>query len=315
MELGTKRRNKKLELYKQYRPKKFKQVVGQAAVIKQLESMSKREQFPHASLFLGPSGCGKTTLARIIRKELNCGDQDFAEVNCADFRGIDMVRDIRSRMNLAPISGETRVWLIDEAHQLSSQAQNAFLKLLEDTPNHVYFMLATTDPQKLLTTIRTRCTEFKVTHLTPNESESLLNKIAKREEISLPEEVSDLVIKHGEGSPRKLLVLLDAIRHLDEEEAIQMLLDSGTKKEAIEIARLLLSPRTTWSEMTVVLKAVQEEPESLRWMVLGYMNSVLLKNGKPNSRAYTTIEAFRENFYDSKKAGLTAACYEIIQGE
>ena len=156
-----------MELYKKYRPKNFKRIVGQPTITEQLTSMTRSNQFPHSSLFSGPSGCGKTTLARIMRNKLDCGDQDFQEVNCADFRGIDMVRDIRNRMNLAPIGGECRVWLIDEAHQLSSQAQNAFLKILEDTPSHVYFMLATTDPQKLIPTIRTRCAEFKVSSLNP----------------------------------------------------------------------------------------------------------------------------------------------------
>lgn len=301
-----------MELYKKYRPRNFKEVVGQKEVVKQLVSMGKREQFPHASLFSGPSGCGKTTLARIIRDKLDCGDHDFAEVNCADFRGIDMVRDIRGRMNLAPMSGETRVWLIDEAHQLSSQAQNAFLKILEDTPAHVYFMLATTDPQKLLNTIRTRCTHFKVNSLTSSQAEELIEKVSSREEIKLEEDVVDELIKHGEGSPRKLLVMLDAVRHLEEAEAIKTLKNTEAKTEAIQICRVLINPRSTWGDMTQVLKKVEEEPESIRWMVLGYMNNVMLKGGKTIGRAYIAIEAFREPFYNTKKAGLTAACYEVI---
>jgi len=104
-----------MELYKKHRPMTFKRIVGNTTVTEQLVSMTRQSQFPHASLFSGPSGCGKTTLARIMRNKLDCGDPDFAEVNCADFRGIDMVRDIRSRMNLAPMSGECRVWLIDES--------------------------------------------------------------------------------------------------------------------------------------------------------------------------------------------------------
>jgi len=142
-----------------------------------LAQMVKRNKVPHTLLFSGPPGCGKTTLARILRKKLNCGKYDFSEVNCADFRGIDMVRDIRSHLQQAPISGDCRVWLIDEAHKLSNDAQNAFLKMLEDTPNHVYFFLATTNPQKLLKTIRTRCTEVVVKSLGDKNMEELIDDV------------------------------------------------------------------------------------------------------------------------------------------
>ena len=304
-----------MELYKKYRPKNFKRVMGQQNITKQLISMVEKELFPHATLFSGPSGCGKTTIARIMRNKLDCGDQDFSEVNCADFRGIDMVRDIRNRMNLAPINGDCRVWLIDEAHQLSSQAQNAFLKILEDTPRHVYFMLATTDPQKLIPTIRTRCSEFKVAPLGSSEASDLIASICKRETIEINEEVSEAIVNQSEGSPRKLLVLLDTIRHLEDEEAqLETIKSSNTKKEAIELARLLFNPKTSWPEVASMLRnSITEEPESLRWMVLGYCNSILLKGGGKNAaRAYLVIDAFRDNFFDSKKAGLSAACWEVI---
>src|SRR5690606_3369465 len=104
---------------------------------------------PHAMLFTGPSGCGKTTLARILRVKLRCSDNDFQEINAADFRGIDSIRSMRQQVGAAPLGGDSRIWLIDEAHSMTADAQNAFLKLLEDTPRHVYFFLATTDPQKL----------------------------------------------------------------------------------------------------------------------------------------------------------------------
>tara|TARA_R110002020_G_scaffold12409_5_gene45482 strand:+ start:2941 stop:3855 length:915 start_codon:yes stop_codon:yes gene_type:complete len=304
-----------MELYKKHRPRNFSRIVGQPGIIEQLTSMAAKDQFPHASLFSGPSGCGKTTLARIMKSKLDCGDQDFAEVNCADFRGIDMVRDIRNRMNLAPINGDCRVWLIDEAHQLSSQAQNAFLKILEDTPRHVYFMLATTNPQKLIATIRTRCAEFKVTPLGHKEAADLLAVVCEKEEITLTEDVIDCLVNHGDGSPRKLLVLLDGIRHLDgEEDQLESIRNSDAKREAIELARALFYPDSTWNDVRVLLSKLTEEPESLRWMVLGYANSVLLKGGQQAPKAYLIIEAFRENFYDSKKAGLSAACWEVISG-
>lgn len=301
------------ELYKKHRPTDFDSVVGQPS-LKILKSMLKKNELPHSILLTGSSGCGKTTVARILRTKLDCGKEDFHEVNCADFRGIDMVRDIRSRMNLAPMNGSTRCWLIDEAHQLSSQAQNAFLKILEDTPKHVYFFLATTDPNKLLKTIRTRCSSFKMETLKPKSAVALLETVMEKEQIEIDDEVIDAVVNLGDGSPRQLLVLLDSIKHLDdEEEQLQLIYKSETKKEAIEIARTLMKPKPIWSEVASVLKTVQEEPESIRWMMLSYANSVLLKGGRKARHAYIIIDAFRDNFYDSKKAGLTAACFEVVQ--
>jgi DNA polymerase III gamma/tau subunit len=302
------------ELYKKYRPKKFKELKGQP-VTSQIYKLIKNKKFPHATLFAGPSGCGKTTLARIIRDKLGCSDSDFNEVNCADFRGIDMVREIRGVMNLAPMGGGVRVWLIDEAHQLSSAAQNAILKILEDTPSHVYFILATTEPQKLLKTIRTRCTTFTVNGLNYEDSQSLITSVCEQEQVELTEDVVDALVKYGDGSPRQILVLLDSIINIeDEEEQLHAIYKSETKREAIEICRALFQPNPSWSQIASIINSLTEEPESLRWMIIGYAKSLLLKQKVLNAksmRAYRIIEAFKVNFYDSKLAGLTAACFEV----
>lgn len=304
-----------MELYKKHRPSSLDEVVGQSAAVATLQQMADQKSFPHTLLFTGASGCGKTTLARIVKELLGCSDNDFVEMNCADFNGINMIRDIRTRMGLAPIGGKCRIWLIDEAHQLSSQAQNAFLKMLEDTPSHVYFLLATTDPNKLLKTVKTRCTEVKVKELAHGEAEKLLKAVCKREKRKIDEEVRDKIIEMAEGSARKLLVLLDQVMGLkDAEEQLAALEAGDYKAQAIALARELMNPRTSWTEVAKVLRGIEEDPESIRHMVLGYANAILTKGGKLSSRAYCVIEAFRDNFYDSKKAGLTAACYEVVVG-
>jgi len=108
-----------VELYKKYRPKKLGNIVGQSNAVNILQSFIDEGKIPHSLLFSGPSGCGKTTFARIIKRKLKCGDYDFTELNCADARGIDMTREIRSRLNQSPISGKCRVWLLDECHKLT----------------------------------------------------------------------------------------------------------------------------------------------------------------------------------------------------
>lgn len=300
------------ELYKTYRPSSLKRIMGQPDAVRTLEGLISKNKIPHFILFAGPSGCGKTTLARILKKHLKCGDQDFAEINCADLRGIDTVRDIRSRMGLAPINGDCRIWLIDEAHQLTTQAQDAFLKILEDTPEHVYFMMATTDPNKLKPTVRTRATTVTVKAMAPVAQKAMIEAILTKEDKTLTEEVIEKIVETAEGSARKALVILNAIINIDDEtEQLNAIASTDVTRDAIEIARKLLDNRTKWPEMARLLKSVDDDPESIRWLILSYMSNVLL-SGKAMQRAYACLNAFRDNFYDSKKAGLVAACYEVI---
>lgn len=306
-----------MELYKKYRPKKLKDLVGQPEAVKVLTDMVKKETIPHALLLTGPSGCGKTTVARILKSELDCSESDFTEVNAADFRGIDSIRDIRSRMNLAPMGGSCRIWLVDEAHKLTNDAQSVLLKMLEDTPQHVYFMLATTDPNKLIKTIHTRCTEIRVKPLSGRDIQGLVKTVADLESVDLGEEVLERIAETAEGSARKALVLLDSVIGLKTaDEMIECIRSSSGKVQAIELARLLLQPRSSWPEVATVLKGIKDEdPESLRAMVLSYMTSVLLGGGKMSSKAFQIIQSFRDNFYDSKYSGLVAACYEVIMAK
>ena len=301
------------ELYKKHRPRKMSQVIGQDSVCKMLTDMVKRKELPHSLLLHGPSGTGKTTIARILRAGLKCSKTDFIEMNSANARGIDMVRDISNKMKMAPLGGQSRIWMIDEAHQLSKDAQNAFLKILEDTPSHVYFFLATTDPQKLIKTVRTRCTDIPLTSLKPSEITELVEGIASQENINLASEVSLQISVVAEGSPRKALVLLDSISHVPEDQQLDLVLAADVERQAIEIARTLIKPRAKWSDVAKLLKEVKEDPESIRWMILGYANTIMLGGGKLTPKAALIIEVFSENFYDSKKAGLTAACYEVLK--
>lgn len=306
-----------MELYLKHRPRLFKQVIGQDAAVASIQKLLKtKDRFPHALLFTGPSGCGKTTLARILQGKLSCGDSDFFEVNCADFNGINMVRELRGKMKLAPMNGTSRIWLIDEAHQLTSDAQDAFLKILEDTPRHVYFMLATTNPGKLKTTIVNRCTEVKVRSLQPKQMESLLQGVLDKEDFVVGEAVIDKIVEVADGSARKALVLLNQVMGLEtEEEALEIIQTSDTKRQSIELARALLNPRAKWPEIANLLKAIDDEPEQVRRMLLGYTSSVMLGGGKLAPRAYLIAAAMRDHFYDCGRPGLIIAAYEIFSNK
>lgn len=309
----------KKELYKKHRPKKLSSIIGQNAAVKMLEGMIKNNRIPHFLLFSGPSGCGKTTLARIIKKELKCSKTDFTETNGADVRGIDNTRKIRNQMQALPLRGKYRIWLIDEAHKLTNEAITAFLKMLEDTPKHVYFMMATTHPEKLLPTIRTRATEVVVTPLKDKELDKLIQRVCKKESLTVPSPVIEKIIFHSFGAARKALVLLDQVMNLEEERDMLSVITKTTGEEASnQVARALMNSGTPWKKMAGILKeCIKEDAETIRWGVIMYARAVLLSTTggmKVNGRAFLIIDAFQDNFFNSKHAGLAAACYEVIVG-
>jgi DNA polymerase III gamma/tau subunit len=273
--------------------------------------MIERNTVPHTILFHGPSGCGKTTLARILKTELECHDLDFQELNCSDFRGIDTVREIRSTMSLSPVGGKCRVWLMDELHQMSSAGMNAALKIFEDTPTHVYFFLCTTEPQKLLKTIRTRCCEMPVEKLNEKDAKKLLMRVSKREKIKICEDVIEDIIEASEGSARKCLVLLDKIKNLPENERSEAISREEEQREGIELCRALIK-KEPWTKIVKLIKGIEAEPESLRWAVMGYCTAILLN--KADDHVHHVLTCFENHFYDSKKNGLVSACYEAVHG-
>jgi len=303
------------ELYKKHRPKKFSDVIGQDQAIKPLQTMIEAKRLPHTILFCGPKGCGKTTLGRIVRKEMKCGKFDFKEVNCANKRGIDTIRNIEHEAHIRPMGGKTRIWLLDECHMLTGEASNAFLKILEDTPSHVYFILCTTDPQKMIATIRSRCTTFPIKPLTSNSIEKIVKCVCKKEDIKLSKTVMDKIAVLSDDSARNALVFLDKIALLsDEEDQLEAISEASVEAAAIQIALTLVNPRTSLSAMAKVLKETQkEDPEGMRWMILGYAKAILI-NGRKDDRAYQIIRVFEDNWFNCKSAGLVACCYEIIVG-
>jgi DNA polymerase-3 subunit gamma/tau len=306
-----------MELYKKYRPKNLDDVKGQDGAVKTLQKFVRRKKVPHVLLFIGPSGCGKTTLAWIVRKLLKCSKFDFVKMNGSDKNGIDDMRAIRSQLSKAPIKGKRKVWLIDEAHKISSAAQDMMLDMLEDTPSHVYFMLATTDPQKLKRTIRTRCTEIKVNSLPEKVLEQILVDVLKAEETDIPQDVVNKITEVSEGSARKALVLLNQVIDLDKEKDMLASIEATTLEKVSEfIGRLLINSQTKWPEVAKLLKKYKDEDaETIRWGVLGYAKNCMLSGGRVSNRAYKIVNAFHDNFYDSKHTGLVAACYEVVYSE
>jgi DNA polymerase-3 subunit gamma/tau len=302
-----------MSLYHKYRPQTFSEVRGNEETILALQAELEKEDKSHAYLLHGPTGCGKTTLGRIIAHELNTIGNDFREIDSADFRGIDTIRELRRQSQFKPLEGDCRVWLIDESHKLTGDAQSALLKALEDTPSHVYYILATTNPEKLLPTIKGRCAQFPVTPLQEKELYKLLRVIVKREKESLAPEVFEQIIQDSQGHPRNALQILDQVLGVPPEKRLELAKRVAEQQsQVIELCRALLTP-TGWRKVARILSELKEEdPEGVRRAVLGYCNSVLL--GGENDRAGMVMEEFIEPFYSSGWPGLTFACYKIIRG-
>ncbi len=300
-----------MEIYKAQRPTSLDQIIGNAQTVQSLENMLERKTLPHTILLAGPAGCGKTTIARIIKTRLHCHDLDFHEINSGSLRGIDTMRDVQSLMNLAPIAGPCRMWLFDECHKWSNDAQNAALKMLEDTPKHVYFVLCTTDPDRLIKPILTRCCQLPVCSLSYDELTQLVKSAASKAKIKMSEQDIDAVIGSADGSARSALVLLDKIANVAEPDRLKAIEDQlADANKSIELCRALMDPKTPWKKIARILTGLTDDPESIRWAVLGYAKVVLLKEG--SWQAYNVIRCFEANFYDTKTAGLVAACYDAL---
>ncbi|MDQ3512520.1 MAG: DNA polymerase III subunit gamma/tau, partial [Chloroflexota bacterium] len=222
-------------LYRKYRPATFAEdeLVGQEVIVRTLRNAIARDRLGHAYLFCGPRGTGKTTTARLLAKAVNCLDPDPAarpcgrcancvaiaanattdvvEIDAASNRGIDDIRELRERVKYAPTHLRTKFYIIDEAHQITGAAANAFLKTLEEPPGHTKFVLATTDPEELLQTIVSRCQRFDFRRIGLEPMVARLATVARAEGLTITEEALQAVARAGTGSLRDAIGLLDQL--------------------------------------------------------------------------------------------------------
>jgi DNA polymerase III subunit gamma/tau len=219
-------------LYRKYRPQTFDEVVGQEAVVRTLSNAIAADKVRQAYLFAGPRGTGKTSLARILAKSVNCAQGptthpdntchacvaissgtslDVIEMDAASQRGIDDIRDIRDRVVLQPVEGRSKVYILDEAHQLTDAAWNALLKLIEEPPPHLLFVFCTTELQKVLPTVRSRCQTFVFQRPRLPELVRLLRRVADGEQLDVPDAALALVARAARGSFRDAVSTLDQL--------------------------------------------------------------------------------------------------------
>ncbi len=198
-------------LYRKYRPQKFSEILGQENIISALENNIKKNEVSHAYLFSGSRGTGKTTTARIFASELKISPSDIYEIDAASNRGIAEIREVRDSVSTLPVESEKKIYIIDEAHMLTKEASNAILKTLEEPPSHVLFILATTEKQRILPTILSRCQVFDFKKAEIKELVFLIKNISKKENREIDEKSALLIAKKGAGSFRDTLSYLQTI--------------------------------------------------------------------------------------------------------
>jgi DNA polymerase III subunit gamma/tau len=298
-------------LARKYRPQSFSDVIGQDTVVRTLQNAIEQNRIHHAYLFSGVRGVGKTTSARIVAKALNCIkgpttepcnectmcreitegiDMDVREIDAATYTGVDNIRELREVTQFQPARDRYRIFIIDEAHMLSTGAWNALLKILEEPPPHVVFMFATTEVQKVPQTILSRVQKFALRKITLDELMARLEQIGKSEGIAADRAAIEIIARRGEGSVRDALSLLD-----------QVIAFAGRKIGSVEVATVLGLSDTAFFARVItlisqgdhagILEALEEASETGRDFkmlyrdMLNFVRNLLLIAGGANESA------------------------------
>lgn len=297
-------------LYRKYRPQTFDDadLVGQEPIVRTLRNAIRLDRVAHAYLFCGPRGTGKTTTARLLAKAVNCLDPDpdrrpcnvcascraiasgaatdVVEIDAASNRGIDDIRDLRERVKYAPTQLRVKFYVVDEAHQITGPAANAFLKTLEEPPAHTKFVLATTDPEELLPTIVSRCQRFDFRRISLDAAVSRLRTVAAAEGLPATDEALATIARHATGSLRDALGLLDQLAIYRDEtddvsheitaDAVRALL-GVSRNDRVETLATALAEHDATAALGAVNAAVEagEDPRQLNRQLVSYLRLLL----------------------------------------
>ena len=303
-------------LYRTYRPSKFSEVVGQEYIVKILKNTIKNKKIAHAYLFAGPRGTGKTTIAKLFAKAINCENfkeeacdecasclafkennhPDIIELDAASNNSVEDIREIIDQVPYAPIVGKYKVYIIDEVHMLSSSAFNALLKTLEEPPAHVVFILATTDPQKIIPTVLSRCQRYNFSKISNLNMKKKMIEILDKENLKYEEKALEEVAVLAEGGMRDALSILEQVLSYNNEgvylEDIQKIFGLSTKEEKVN---LLID---THKNITKAINSLREmynsgiDPKRLCVDLLEIIKETLIYSDDQNETLLNKIDKF-----------------------
>lgn len=311
------------ELHNIYRPRSIEEFAGNASLKAILKEKIENDDLPQCIMFTGERGCGKSTLSRLLPKL--CGAAYVHEVNIGISTGVDDMRNLLHKMRLSPLlaKGESkkRFYILNEFQMASVHAQNSLLDDSENPPENVYFIICTTNPEKVIKTIRSRFTQFELQPLSSLELMNLLGWVCReegKEHISL--KVLRKISQVSEGIPREALITLNKVLNIeDEEEALAAIENSETESDVKSICLALgeLKNSNPWPNVRDRLKNFNGDPEATRRAILGWFTSVLLNSKSSEvmaNRAEIILTYFVDSFFESGKAGLVMASRLACRG-
>lgn len=311
---------------KKYRPRKFSEVVGQNVIVNAVKGLIGGGS-AQSLLFYGESGVGKTTMARIVAMRLNCSSKQFVseehcgicancvevvksshgdvlEIDAADTRGIDTIRELKSNLSFAPMFGKYKVLILDEAQGLTKEAQGSLLKVLEKPPENVCIILCSTEPNKILKTVRNRCHSFEFKKVKMSDLLKLLNRICEEEKLKVSTDILKKIAENSKGLPRNAVMKLEQIVSTDmSDEAVSDILnvDHDMPAEILSLCRLLYKrdPDKLWKDVVGEYKKLKNyDPEAIRLSIAGYSRAILEKSDMvlQLQKAAFTLEMFIHPF-------------------
>ena len=292
-------------LYRKYRPEKLTQLVGQEEAVSLITQQIKKDNLGHAYLFSGPRGVGKTSLARIIATQLGCDPIfDIVEIDAASNNKVDDIRDMNESVNfIASSPGQKRVYILDEVHMLSNAASNAFLKALEEPPEHIIFILATTEPERVLETVKSRTTHIVFKKISEENIVKTLQEIGKKEKMVLDLDVLNTIATFSDGSLRDGINLFE-----------QTYNTFGKKSNVDDLYGIL--GKLSTKEFEIIINSIETQDTSA---VLGVLRDAYKKGLQPSDVMESISEFFRNMFYlkylpnDAKLDNLTPNIKTLLE--
>lgn len=319
----------KTALYQKYRSATFDEVIGQEYIVRSIKNAVREGKIGHAYLFCGPRGTGKTTMARLLAKSVNCENPteapcghcenciaaangthpDIIEINAANETHVEDIRDLIERSRLAPMQGLHKVYIIDEVHQLSSAASSALLKTLEEPPENVIFILATTDPQKLLPTIISRCQRYDFSKVRKDQIRDHLLNIAEKENIKMEPKAAEMIAVLSDGGMRDALSIMDQCASYTSDDITEAAIDRiyglTGPEEKISMIRMVLERNL--AEIIGKVQAYEQQGIDLQKYTDGMID--ILKDTV--IYAYTKDENLLKVLNAEQAESLSAACDPI----
>ncbi|MCL4415514.1 MAG: DNA polymerase III subunit gamma/tau [Actinobacteria bacterium] len=321
-----------ISIYRKWRPQNFSEIVGQDDTVKTLKNAIKTSRLSHAYIFCGPRGTGKTSTARILAKAVNCKERekdknhiepcnicencisitngtnvDVIEIDAASNRKVETARDLIEKVNYLPNYLKKKVYIIDEVHMLTDAAFNTLLKTLEEPPEHVMFILATTEPEKVLPTILSRCQRFNFKPISSDSITKKLKTISAKENIDISDAALSLISKYSGGSQRDANVILEKLASLDEDkikvEDVAALLGAVDFEILFELTNILIENNI--SEALFFEHRLQESYQNLRIFVEEFLNHLhtlfIIKNYESAYEILNINAEYREKYSDQAK--------------